>query len=62
MASLLKIRNSVVDQNKMAAKATNFILIIGVIIKVIFATLSERKVKGSKQRRVGPNTVGYKGL
>lgn len=46
----------------MAAKATNFILIIGVIIKVIFATLSERKVKGSKQRRVGPNTVGYKGL
>lgn len=29
---------------------------------VIFATLSERKVKGSKQRRIGPNSVGYLGL
>lgn len=41
---------------------TNLIIIIGVVVKVIFATLAERKVKGSKQRRIGPNTVGYKGL
>lgn len=34
----------------------------GVIVKVIFATLAERKVKGGKQRRIGPNTVGYQGL
>ena len=41
---------------------TNLILILGVIVKVIFATLAERKVKGSMQRRIGPNTVGYLGL
>lgn len=41
---------------------TNLIIIISAIVKVIFATLAERKVKGSKQRRIGPNTVGYKGL
>lgn len=41
---------------------TNLILILGVIVMVIFATLSERKVKGSKQRRIGPNSVGYLGL
>lgn len=41
---------------------TNLIIILGVIVKVIFATLAERKVKGGKQRRIGPNTVGYKGL
>ena len=41
---------------------TNIILILGVIVKVILATLSERKVKGSKQRRVGPSEVGYLGL
>lgn len=29
---------------------------------VIFATLSERKVMGSMQRRIGPNTVGFIGL
>ena len=41
---------------------TSLIIILGVIVKVIFATLAERKVKGSMQRRIGPNTVGYKGL
>ena len=41
---------------------TNIILILGVIVKVIFATLAERKVKGSMQRRIGPNTVGFLGL
>ena len=41
---------------------TNLIIILGVIVKVIFATLAERKVKGSMQRRIGPNTVGYMGL
>jgi len=29
---------------------------------VIFATLSERKVLGAAQRRIGPNYVGYQGL
>jgi NADH-ubiquinone oxidoreductase chain 1 len=41
---------------------TNLMVVLGVVVKVIFATLAERKVKGSKQRRIGPNTVGYKGL
>jgi NADH:ubiquinone oxidoreductase subunit H len=41
---------------------TSLIIILGVVVKVIFATLAERKVKGSMQRRIGPNTVGYKGL
>lgn len=41
---------------------TNLIIILGVIVKVIFATLAERKVMGSMQRRIGPNTVGYMGL
>lgn len=41
---------------------TSLIIILGVVVMVIFATLAERKVKGSKQRRIGPNTVGYKGL
>lgn len=41
---------------------TNLIIILGVIVMVVFATLAERKVKGSMQRRIGPNTVGYMGL
>jgi NADH-quinone oxidoreductase subunit H len=41
---------------------TSLVLILGVIVKVIFATLAERKVMGSMQRRIGPNTVGYLGL
>jgi NADH-ubiquinone oxidoreductase chain 1 len=41
---------------------SNLILILGVIVMVIFATLSERKVMGSMQRRIGPNTVGFMGL
>jgi len=41
---------------------TNLILILGVVVKVVFATLAERKVKGSMQRRIGPNTVGFQGL
>jgi NADH:ubiquinone oxidoreductase subunit H len=41
---------------------TNLILILGVIIQIIFATLAERKIKGALQRRIGPNTVGWNGL
>lgn len=41
---------------------TSLVLILGVIVMVIFATLAERKVMGSMQRRIGPNTVGYLGL
>lgn len=41
---------------------TNLILILGVIVQIIFATLAERKIKGALQRRVGPNTVGWGGL
>ena len=41
---------------------TSLILIQGVVVMVIFTTLAERKVMGSMQRRVGPNTVGYLGL
>ena len=41
---------------------SNLIIILTVILMVIFATLAERKVKGSMQRRIGPDTVGYKGL
>jgi NADH:ubiquinone oxidoreductase subunit H len=40
----------------------SLILMLGVIVMVIFATLSERKVMGVCQRRTGPNTVGYMGL
>jgi len=29
---------------------------------VIFATLTERKIKGACQRRIGPNTTGWLGL
>lgn len=29
---------------------------------VIFTVLAERKLKGSKQRRIGPNSIGYLGL
>lgn len=38
------------------------IFLIIVILCVALKTLAERKVKGSKQRRVGPTKVGYKGL
>ena len=41
---------------------TNLILILGVIVQIIFATLAERKIMGALQRRVGPNTVGWGGL
>lgn len=38
------------------------ILMLGTILMVVFATLSERKVMGVCQRRVGPNSTGYMGL
>jgi NADH:ubiquinone oxidoreductase subunit H len=38
---------------------TSLIIILGVVVMVIFATLAKRIVKGSKQRKIGPNTVGY---
>ena len=38
------------------------IVLIGVIQSVALMTLSERKVMGAIQRRVGPTTVGYSGL
>jgi NADH-quinone oxidoreductase subunit H len=38
------------------------ILLIGLIINVALMTLSERKIMGSKQRRIGPNKVGYQAL
>jgi NADH:ubiquinone oxidoreductase subunit H len=41
---------------------TSLIIILIVIVMVIFATLSERKVMGACQRRIGPNTVGIYGL
>jgi len=33
-----------------------------VVVSVALMTLAERKVKGAKQRRVGPTKVGFKGL
>lgn len=41
---------------------TSLIIILIVVLKVIFATLSERKVQAAGQRRIGPNYVGYQGL
>jgi NADH-quinone oxidoreductase subunit H len=38
------------------------ILLIGVIINVALLTLSERKIMGAMQRRVGPNKVGFLGF
>lgn len=38
------------------------ILLIGVIINVALMTLSERKIMGSMQRRIGPNVVGILGF
>lgn len=37
-------------------------VLIGVLIRVAFVTLVERKVLGALQRRVGPNSVGMWGL
>lgn len=36
--------------------------IIAVLLSIAFATLAERKVMGSMQRRLGPNKVGMYGL
>jgi len=41
---------------------SSLILLIGVILIVALLTLSERKIMGAMQRRVGPNKVGYLGL
>lgn len=41
---------------------SSLIIILIVILKVIFATLSERKVLAAGQKRIGPNYVGYQGL
>jgi NADH:ubiquinone oxidoreductase subunit H len=39
----------------------SLIILIGVVLSVAIMTLSERKVMGAIQRRVGPTTVGYGG-
>ena len=41
---------------------TSLILLLGVIINVALLTLSERKIMGAMQRRIGPNKVGYLGF
>ena len=41
---------------------TSIILLLGVIINVALLTLTERKIMGSMQRRIGPNKVGLLGL
>ena len=38
------------------------ITILVVLLSVAYATLAERKVMGSMQRRLGPNKVGIYGL
>lgn len=38
------------------------IIVIGVLIGIAYNTLTERKVMGVMQRRVGPNTIGIWGL
>ena len=38
------------------------IIIVPILISVAFLTLAERKVIGSMQGRLGPNTVGMYGL
>ena len=41
---------------------TSLIFLLAVIINVALLTLSERKVMGAMQRRIGPNKVGFLGL
>lgn len=41
---------------------SSLIILLGVVVMVVFATLAERKVMGAMHRRVGPDTVGYMGL
>ncbi len=38
------------------------IVLVPILLAVAFMTIIERKVMGSMQRRVGPNTVGVYGL
>lgn len=38
------------------------IVIVPILLSVAFMTILERKVMGSRQRRVGPNIVGYYGI
>nr|YP_010248548.1 NADH dehydrogenase subunit 1 [Pneumocystis oryctolagi]QTK22312.1 NADH dehydrogenase subunit 1 [Pneumocystis oryctolagi] len=38
------------------------LVLLPVLLNVAFITLAERKVMGSMQRRIGPNSVGYYGL
>ena len=40
----------------------SILLLASVIINVALMTLSERKIMGSMQRRIGPNKVGYLGF
>ena len=37
-------------------------VLVPVLLAVAYMTVIERKVMGSMQRRIGPNTVGYYGL
>ena len=41
---------------------SSLIVLVAVIFTVALMTLSERKVMGALQRRIGPNKVGYQGL
>jgi NADH:ubiquinone oxidoreductase subunit H len=41
---------------------TSLILLIGVILNVALLTLTERKIMGAMQRRIGPNKVGLMGV
>lgn len=38
------------------------IVVVPILLAVAFRTILERKVRGSIQRRCGPNIVGYYGV
>lgn len=46
----------------MLATLDVLIVRVPVLLSIAFRTVLERKVRGARQRRIGPNVVGYYGI
>ena len=56
------IYNNLINSDSLIINLQVFAVVVPMLLAVAYVTIVERKVLGSLQRRVGPNSVGVLGL